>query len=681
MKKYSVLLSAVVAIAALVSCNKEIAEPVKIESEGNVPFVLKADIPQTKLAVAEDLSLNWENGDIIYAVTEDGEWGVEYNNDNAGETIADFVFDGTDFTTEKTISDGEHTFNFLYGSAGQRSYHRSASTTYKIPNTQVQDCSAPAAHIKEYYPLAGKASVTTPATDITAHMAQLATIVMVSLKNKSEKSINIEKFTLAMSGAKISGVFTVDFSTLAFAVNEDNTYGDAVTLDLTNCTVAAGAVLPVFVVLAPVADFSGDVTFIAVDSEGLVYEKTNAVSALTFEAGTYNTANFSLKDGVKPDYLIENGDYAILAKRTKGNYFFMTSDLGSASTKRFQAVDSGLSTLPESLEVNGEQIWTVTNSADGMIISANSGKQITWSLDNSANLADTGKLLSATESETAGAFNISIAETSERILALNTSNPYFAFYKGSQVMDLFFVPATLSETISYNLSVSPTSITGIEALNASTKKITVITNAPDWKATTEEDWITIDVNDKVVTLTFSDNVAEKKSTSERTGKVTISSVLAGASIDVAVTQNGKEYVDPSTSTVYTLVSDLSTLKSGDVIVLGCAEKGKAAGAMGTGIFLTAVDATISEGKLTSAGAIEITIGGTKDAWTLTTSEGTIGATAAKKMSVTSGTTTWSFAEGKISSTSPNYGWIQYNASSPRFLNYSSDQTAIEVYKK
>lgn len=691
MKKYSVLLSAVVAIAALVSCNKEIAEPVKIESEGNVPFVLKADIPQTKLALADDWSLNWEDGDVIYAVTTDEEWGKAYTVDKDGETIAEFVCKDGDFTTEKTIIDGEHTFNFLYARADQKTYHHGLSTTYKLLADQDQNCSDPTANIKEYYPLAGQVTVTTPADDITADMAHLATIVKVTLKNPTKENLAITSFSISMPDANIAGVFPIAFGeTPAFTQEGAKSVSSSVTVNLTNGTVDAGAELPVYVVLAPVSNYSGDITFTATDSKGFVYEKTNAVSALSFNAGTYNTASFSLKDGVKPDYLIENGDYAILAKRTKGNYFFMTSDLGSASTKRFQAVDSGLSTLPESLEVNAEQIWTVTNSADGMIISANSGEQITWSSDNSANLAVTGKLLFATESETAGAFNISIAETSERILALNTSNPYFAFYKRSQVMDLFFVPATLSETISYNLSVSPTSITGIEALNASAKKITVTTNAPDWKATTEEDWITIDVNDKVVTLTFSDNVAEKKSTSERTGKVTISSVLAGASIDVSVTQNGKEYVDPSTGTVYTLVSDASTLKSGDVIVLGCDAKGKVASAVtSTGKFLEATDATIADGVLSCSNAAEITLGGDADGWTLTISGSLIYAKAAKELSLTTGTSTWTIdiADGAatISSTNSSYGRFLYNASNPRFLNYTSDTSASmllpEIYKK
>lgn len=139
------------------------------------------------------------------------------------------------------------------------------------------------------------------------------------------------------------------------------------------------------------------------------------------------------------------------------------------------------------------------------------------------------------------------------------------------------------------------------------------------------------------------------------------------------------------SGAYTLVTDASTLSSGDVIVLGCAGKGTAAGAMGTGAFLTSVDATISNGTLTSANAIEITLGGSAGAWTLTTSEGQITTSEAKKLVLNNGTQkTWTISitsAGVATITGGSYGSIQYNASSPRFVNYTSAQTAIEIYKK
>lgn len=133
------------------------------------------------------------------------------------------------------------------------------------------------------------------------------------------------------------------------------------------------------------------------------------------------------------------------------------------------------------------------------------------------------------------------------------------------------------------------------------------------------------------------------------------------------------------SATWTLVTDASTLNAGDVIILACDTKGAYAGAMDSSDYFTS--------KTSIADAIEITLGGSEGAWTLTTSEGTIGTSAAKKLNCAgTGITTWTIAitsEGvaTIKSTTTAYGWIQYNASSPRFLNYASSQTNIQIYKK
>lgn len=153
--------------------------------------------------------------------------------------------------------------------------------------------------------------------------------------------------------------------------------------------------------------------------------------------------------------------------------------------------------------------------------------------------------------------------------------------------------------------------------------------------------------------------------------------------DVNVTATFEEEAAPGSYT-YNLVTDASTLAAGDVIVLGCAAKGKAAGAMGTGAFFTSVDATISDGVLSSEDVIEITLGGSAGAWTLTTSEGQITTSAAKALKLNNGTQkTWtiSISDGTASITGGSYGDIQYNSGSPRFCNYTSSQTAIEIYKK
>lgn len=122
---------------------------------------------------------------------------------------------------------------------------------------------------------------------------------------------------------------------------------------------------------------------------------------------------------------------------------------------------------------------------------------------------------------------------------------------------------------------------------------------------------------------------------------------------------------------YEQVTDASTLKAGDVLVIGSADKGKVAAAIGTGKFLTAADATFTEGVVALDDAYEITLGGDASAWTLTSAEGVIGATAAKAMAIGDGTTTWTISidkDGKATITCGTYGRILYNVGATRFLN-------------
>jgi len=136
---------------------------------------------------------------------------------------------------------------------------------------------------------------------------------------------------------------------------------------------------------------------------------------------------------------------------------------------------------------------------------------------------------------------------------------------------------------------------------------------------------------------------------------------------------------------YGLVTSLKDLAEGDVIVLGCSTQNTAAGLLAGNKYFSSQDATIKDGILKCATVAEITLNKDGENWTLTTKEGKIGATAAKSLAVDKGVDTWtiSFAEGSavIASTNSSYGSIMYNASSPRFLNYASGQTAIEIYKK
>lgn len=260
----------------------------------------------------------------------------------------------------------------------------------------------------------------------------------------------------------------------------------------------------------------------------------------------------------------------------------------------------------------------------------------------------------------------------------------------------FEMPAsTVSATATFipTLTVSPMNPTKKES-PAGSWNFTVTTVATDWEVSVpnDQDWASVEKTNNGFTLTYTANELDTESTEDRSVEITVSSEQAEktgeSAIKITFTQSGKEYIAPGTG--YNLVTDASDLSAGMVIVLGCAEKSKVAGALGGNAYLSDQDANITEGVLTSNNAIEFTLGGSSAAWTLTSEEGQLGATAAKKMSsdpsVDNYVGIWTITidgdgNASITSTTSGYGTIKYNASSPRFLNYASGQTDIQIYAK
>lgn len=144
------------------------------------------------------------------------------------------------------------------------------------------------------------------------------------------------------------------------------------------------------------------------------------------------------------------------------------------------------------------------------------------------------------------------------------------------------------------------------------------------------------------------------------------------------------------ATGWTLVTDASTLKAGDVLVMACTSKNATAGDISSQI-MASVTSSFSNGIISSlgSGTVELTLGGSKDVWTLTSSNGKLGATAVKKVAWNDGTMTWEISisnnNASIQSTTSSYGRFLYNYSNPRFTTYTSDPSAAmllpQLYRK
>lgn len=148
-----------------------------------------------------------------------------------------------------------------------------------------------------------------------------------------------------------------------------------------------------------------------------------------------------------------SGTYYIATKRSSGNYWYMTNDLGTSGTKRYTAVDSGLDTIPSEItSPDDTMVFVIEMNDDGTHYIyakgiSDTSNYLGWNSDNSGLLVSKSQARKFIIKEAANnTVNIIVADDTSRYLSLNnasTSN-YFAFYAGTQKQDLSLIPVAES---------------------------------------------------------------------------------------------------------------------------------------------------------------------------------------------------------------------------------------------
>ena len=574
MKKYSILLSATLAILALASCQKE-QEVVNEETPNaevidntptSVPFVLRADIPsvnseepsgpETKTTLnTSTWAVDWESTDVIYAVTTDKAWGQDYADDKSGDTIAEFAYDSEkgSFSTNMAIADGNHTFNFLYTASPQKSYHRGGSTTFQLYGTQTFDASDPTANLKLYDALAAQVTATTPTTFADVDMSHLFTLMKVTLKNKTGASVNITKFEIEIPGEDLYGIFDVTFGTTPSAAYNRNG-GDKITINISNGTVANGASLDVYFVMGAVSGYTGEVTFKVTDSADNTYTKTNTINApgVTFAAGTYNTANYSLKTMDPPTVTswvetaigsLSAGD--IVAIVDKKSSRAMTNNNGTSSAPAASAVTISGSNITSTVADNIQWVFEIpsagnysfkvpgssnylytTNSNNGVRVGTNANKVFTlstkWLKNN-----ETGRYV--------GVYNEQDWRCYDNTTG-NISGTVTAFYKKTDV-------AVASHTISITSPSNGTVVTSPASTAYESATVTITATPNDGYAVSAVS--VVDASSNTVTTTPVD--ATHFTFTMPSDDVTVTVTFARVYTITATATNGSIEISPSTT--------------------------------------------------------------------------------------------------------------------------------------
>ena len=378
---------------------------------------------------------------------------------------------------------------------------------------------------------------------------------------------------------------------------------------------------------------------------------TEKIPALkhSFEDGTCTRCG---EDKPSDPLGLDGKEFYIAAIRSSGNYWYMTNNLGTSSTKRYTAVDSGSDVLPEVItsrdlgyvfviEYTGNGTYYIYTYTD-----ENKVKYLGHTSDNSGTLVDKASAKEFVITKSGDKYNVSLTEGGRNLeLNKNSGSDYFAFYTGTQVKDLAFIPVS-------------------EAACSHPNKTATQTSAP---TCTEAGVKTVVCDDCGMELTPEEVPALGHD------------LVDGICVRCGYTAT---YTPPSTQPTesgWVHVTDASQLKPGDKIIIVAMNTSKGSFVAGdiSSDYMSSVPVTDATFKSLTSDVIVLTLGGSEGAWTLTNSGKLLGSKGAKKVAWGSGTTTWTISvdsdgNATISSTNSSYGRFLYNVNSPRFTTYTSN---------
>ena len=569
MKKIMKLFVYVAAAAmTLASCQKnEIDGPVKKD----VHFTINAGI-ETKTYISDNgdgtYTPSWKNGDEIgiffnEQLVEDANLGATFSNTNPNGEEASF--DGTASVT------GSGTFYAFYPATAFNKVYKGGEVRLDLKNAQNPtstsfdpSCDLLIAKPYDYEVADGQTEVVI--NDLC--FARMMSVLKINLNSEYLSNETVKSVSFEAEGVQLTGAMRFNLSEGKFVGNLTTSGKSTVTAEYSDYPISvAGEKNAVYFVVAPVTIPVGKTLTFTIETENYDISKVvTTPSEKTFLAGNVNVINLNI---VKDDCVAKTedtsdytGTYAILAKRTKGGYWYMTNDLGTASTKRFTAEETGEALPEDDVALGASKLWQVSKSGEGYTVkSVGANQYITWSSGNSANLGDSGILFTITKTDD-GLYNLSYAASdATRYLSLNetSGSDYFALYKVGQRKDLALIPATVGEEPA-RLTVKAPSQISAEAGNGSfAYELKNPKDGVQLNATTEAAWITsVIVGDEEVTYTVTANE------SEEAREAVITLTYGDLTETVTISQAGKPAEGSETVEVTIVASELGYSNSADV---------------------------------------------------------------------------------------------------------------------
>lgn len=542
-------------ILILSACSKDNTQPLPGKQPHEVSFSSeKPELLDTGTrTVFENGSIFWSpSGEAIrMAYTLDGAFTNKKFYQSNSSSISDDRKTAT-FTVSGNFTDaaeGTVQFYALYPAAAVNStdINYAPSITVKVSDAQAPatgsfDPEADVMLAKAVATYTGipKETVSLRYTRMVAH----GCITLSGLPFQEGETIKSIAFT-APETAKIAGSTYMDI--VEQTVTDTQYATNKITLNYSDATPGAEGNFDAWFCSLPFTVAADETFTVEVKTSRGTYTRTITArtEGIEFRKNHHNKLNVNMASAAfEPNAELGlSGDYVVLAK-SGDNYYALSSTPSStrlaAKAFDYDGTGTSVSTSDETL------IWTIAEPGNNNYTLANGTKYLYYP-GGSENIASTSGSpcnFSITKN-TDGSYKIAYAAAPTRILARNSviANEYFAFYGGTQLNDLYLVPASLiplpkisAEEPTLAVAYDDTSVKsiGITLTNATAEDVSVVCYE-GMEGTTVSTWLSATYNGDTGTA---DITTGSNSGEARTGRVilTATTSLGSASATITVTQ-------------------------------------------------------------------------------------------------------------------------------------------------
>ena len=436
-----------VAVAAMgIACQEKFEENIAPINPNEVVMTITADADETRTWIDEaNGKVQWSAGDQLKVI----ENSKTYRTSNAATIDAEGKAKFS-VSFQANTSDSEFTYNAVFPATALAEDDADKVNVEKVKVIVKEQQNATATSFDPQADMLVAQQVVTDAqpTELNMQFKRIVSLGKMTLKNlPADAKISQVVFTAGANDV-LAGRNHVNATT--GEVSQYGYYGktNVITVNYDE----AISTRDVYFVCNPFEMEAGDTFKVKVLCEDKSYTREVTIPegrSLTFTEGNLGTFSVDMTDAeVESVAAFAEGNYVVIAKNgSNSKYYAMKGVKGSGNYLTYAEVayDGAATTFSTDDET---LVWTIAAVDGGYTFQNNAGQYLYGS--NSGNYAYLGNAQTLTLSLVDGTtqqYNVAIKEISERILAFNSNSGQerFAFYKGTQVKNLYLVPVVDSD--------------------------------------------------------------------------------------------------------------------------------------------------------------------------------------------------------------------------------------------